>query len=862
MDHLPRPKDAVLSDFDRVPYVCQKEYDGGPFLTYPLRINKAHALPSADNTDYFLYERCQPTPIRELEAFFQAWLFFGLLTEIFGKLFNPTEFVCNVETETGHEKILSTSKLLALANSWITEVKSAIHDRPNQHEHIAKCLVLTANRLVAAPAGFDHRIKLSIAAIGEFLLFATMEAFSVRLKDSKIPPVWAAFFPDVSGLMRGNGWCPSEIRRCRKTFISVQALYYLSKIQKREPRSRHQACTDRKCIAYQIELNNYQTQHYAAGCACHEIVIDGKEVIRILENGQLPLLRINPCGNSISNLSVSVLESISNSRYVAISHVWADGLGNPKVNALPRCQLSHLYSLLAVLNSVAESAEEDGELLLWIDTLCCPVEPAEAKTMALAKMRRTYQQATHVLVLDASLQQYCSQELDAVETCVRIFTSGWMQRLWTLQEGAMATKLWFQFHDGPLDLNQLSQHISSNIFLQLDLGRVGLAAIMVNQYRDLRCTFYGSSDNSSSDLPTIASALRHRSVSVPSDEPLCIAALMNLDLAKVVAGPESRRMQELWSLMPLDFRGIPRSIIFHAGPKLREKGYRWAPATLLRLIEFGGDSMRRENTVDSIGIPTVNGLLIYLPGLLVSRSMAPKILSERQWNISSESKRDSLFVRDDSSVWYNMADRTELPLRNEDPPSPEYLIPGQPLVTDKRIQATQYFPLLDLIREKAYEHYVLVDNSLETSADGLLQSRDALLVKRIRDQDGVVYVESKIRVGLSFLGKSMSEMLEAAYQCGNFLQRDGSTQRLAEMDDNKIGIEAPAYNEELNKLEQKIQELATEALEDADLMKSVSNMYSPQKANIIFQGLLTQFFMGFHGTITAKFPSTQRWCVD
>ena len=164
--------------------------------------------------------------------------------------------------------------------------------------------------------------------------------------------------------MQENGWCPSEVRRCLGTFASVQTLYYLSKMQKHESRDHHQACTDQQCTAYQIKLGNYQTRHYTTNYTCNEIVIDGQAVTQILRNGQLPLLQISKLSQSLDEVSISVLASQLNSRYVALSHVWAEGLGNPKANALPQCQLSHLHSLLATLNRTVGSVAEDEELLL------------------------------------------------------------------------------------------------------------------------------------------------------------------------------------------------------------------------------------------------------------------------------------------------------------------------------------------------------------------------------------------------------------------------------------------------------------------------------------------------------------------
>ena len=84
--------------------------------------------------------------------------------------------------------------------------------------------------------------------------------------------------------------------------------------------------------------------------------------------------------------------------------------------------------------------------------------PDEAKKRALLQMKRTYQDATHVLVLDTSLQLFDSNTISPEETSARILGSGWMRRLWTLQEGAISAnnkRLWFQFRDRAVSLHPL-----------------------------------------------------------------------------------------------------------------------------------------------------------------------------------------------------------------------------------------------------------------------------------------------------------------------------------------------------------------------------------------------------------------------
>lgn len=57
-------------------------------------------------------------------------------------------------------------------------------------------------------------------------------------------------------------------------------------------------------------------------------------------------------------------------------------------------------------------------------------------------MRQSYQNANIVLVLDADVKG-SSSDCTSEELLIRITCSGWIQRLWTLQEGVLAQNLYF-----------------------------------------------------------------------------------------------------------------------------------------------------------------------------------------------------------------------------------------------------------------------------------------------------------------------------------------------------------------------------------------------------------------------------------
>jgi hypothetical protein len=111
-------------------------------------------------------------------------------------------------------------------------------------------------------------------------------------------------------------------------------------------------------------------------------------------------------------------------------------MGNPHENALPGCQIVKVDKLIANLQRAVEgdpSPPPDKIYRMWIDPLLCPVE-LKPKILSLERIADVYEQATCVLVLDASLMQYSTTEMDAAEILLRIFsTSAWMRRLWTLQ---------------------------------------------------------------------------------------------------------------------------------------------------------------------------------------------------------------------------------------------------------------------------------------------------------------------------------------------------------------------------------------------------------------------------------------------
>ena len=617
MDHLALPRDPILP-LTKVPYLCTEHYDVTiPFLEYAGRKVKPWMVVEVGQVMFELHEIVSPTAKSELACFLQTWLFFGLLAEILGDLYDNDTFV--TESSDTKEPILTTKDLQSLIEKRITCI--ATLEKPVQKqlfEHAGKCIDITWKARRLDNLDLDPRIQYSIGAIAEFIASAIDKAHLKAFPGSdrcQKPFANGFYTEEIKNRMVEANWCPNDFATVRDKFQSIQLLFYYSHMKKPLSKLHRRNCTEDRCVAHLINLSRYRTRHCEgcdAGEICEEFSIDDQPIMNILQTGALPLLLIKrriyePCKVSVELCSSA---NIGNN-YVAISHVWADGMGNPKANSLPQCQLARL-------SDVVDSMDDDGQrAMIWLDTFCCPVDP-DAKRIALSRMRRTYFEARKVLVLDSSLYCYNSQDLQPAEVNARILTSPWMRRLWCLQEGALprGVGLWVYFKDGPVHIPVLWARLHIVATQDLNYGR--LLQDMFDDIRPLSLDYYYNASKGTPNLALLDRALSYRNTTVPSDEPLCIATLIDLNMDKILPLCGEERMATVWDLIvEKNGGGLSPRMVFLEGPKLEKKGYHWAPSTLLpsseRLYNFqtrvlGWNGAPR-------GTLTPEGLLAPYPGL-------------------------------------------------------------------------------------------------------------------------------------------------------------------------------------------------------------------------------------------------------
>ena len=874
MDHLPCPGSAKGSGEILVPYVCEGKYDGGPFMTYPRRTG---SYPDFYTVGLFpgqlLYShqmQLAQLPKRELESFYQTWLFFGLIHEILGdRICVPEDLIYACEDRGGYTRAISTSKLIPALEEWVDCVQTGTTDPSLTPAHVARCLCLTHAALCASVvrSNFDPDIKFCIASLGQTITYAATKAFNRTepVLDHKYPSTWRSLI-DVDyekGRLLKHGWCVSEVKFIMDTAISLQTLHFLARIDKKDKKLSHHGCDPQQCMIYQIDLKNYQTRHVSKGCDCEDLSIDPEDLHNVLNTNALPLIRVRP-SQTLAELSVEVIASRPTSRYVALSHVWADGLGNPTANALPRCQLLDLGRLVHELDLAARSQnsrddvireegveeEEEEELLLWCDTLCCPVRPKEAKHLALGFMDRTYRKATHVLVLDASLRRYNIERLDMDEVSMRIATSPWMRRLWTLQEGALpavTNRLWFQLAHKVVNVRELRTNACDKFFSSI--RRRGLAGDMLRRLGSFAEIFL--KDNSirpRADLGRVMEALHHRSVSIVSDEPLLIGNLLGLDAGKILDGSDGAVapcMNRLWRLMPSAVHGIPSNLLFRVGPRLAEPGLRWAPATLLVDNDVNVAIQSSEKEDEQAILTPSDGLLVRLHGLRLSLASRAKGLPSPHRSIAQLDSPNCLWVQDDSGSWYLI--RRRLPVEQDN------------FLTDET--------LADVILKCENTWVIYPDSNFPRQSNGQAQATVGLLVevkseeKTDKEETAVKKAQAKLHIEIAPTSASISAWYAVASHLSSTIVSDSPTLRkLAAMEyglDEQSSTSPSLEQTALEELASEIREIAKDKGAEKAIAAAGNTFNS-----LHLEEAITMVLWGRYVRMGEMVPKCQQWCVD
>ncbi|KAF2229319.1 hypothetical protein EV356DRAFT_390947 [Viridothelium virens] len=708
MDHLFMPDGACSRVEDDVCYQGSKDYLKHTF--HGFAESKGYSFlfnsPLASTDGIENYESL--TAPDSLNAFLQEWLFFGFLKEVFdnvprelleGSMFEHDAFIrsnpswpsmiiqnspaAREEIDDKFQRVearrcvLYTKELVGLAKKWVKGIKSKLHEAASeyeqlpasQYEHLAKCISTISRTLqylsMRTPSiQYDSKTTAVIAATTEFvvtMITKTFENTKIKGLTPIIQSLWNSFgWRDIYVERMVNlGWCRHAAARINFTFPALQVIHFCTNLRRYEALD-HSQCTKELC---QASANPIIPRHRST-CKHPRVDYDGfaiegdlrQKMLRIIRVNGLPLLKIRNRGDKIE---IKLAHGKEDDKYIALSHVWSDGMGNHSKNSLPWCQLESLHSRLAKIPRQRPGAE-GNELLVWIDTLCCPVEAAsqeDERARVMGQMRQIYEKADFVFVLDSELESI-NRPLSKLETAFRILTSNWMRRLWTLQEGYLARELWVQFKNEAFELDQ--DDIKRMNLDDVSIESFWIARTVKALYASLRRRLMQENIDSQVESTLLAMALQGRSVTKPSDEPLCIATLLNLDAGQIAAfsteGDDcvNKRMSMLWTLMQRSTIGIPKSVLFYTGQKLRLDGFHWAPASLLDKAAL--PLVRTLFTSSSASSTTISpsGLCVQSEGILLPPKCSPLRCLKKHRKLGSTSiLNDSvIYLRDNADRWF------------------------------------------------------------------------------------------------------------------------------------------------------------------------------------------------------------------
>ncbi|KAI1771127.1 hypothetical protein F4818DRAFT_445457 [Hypoxylon cercidicola] len=428
--------------------------------------------------------------------------------------------------------------------------------------------------------------------------------------------------------MLADGWCCHQVDYLASYY--PESFSYFAALGRSPFRLEdHTPCaTKLSCVAYNTNDATYQTRHVSAECACPMIQVPYDDLIHTIKNRFVPLLSIESQTDDDAEPRLRVHSRTGLSSYIAISHVWADGLGNPLENALPTCQVRKLQVYLAELHK-----ENDGKkLYLWMDTLCIP-PGAKPQHMALRlsqidKMSSIYKGAALTLVLDHELMQtesYFSSTRSgregsgislSAETRARIASSVWMRRSWTLQEGQLPPKVAIKFKNDIVLMGRMSFKDGSYCERSLTAQESSVSAPSVSAASDpptdaitgdppcecvniaLEKSFYLTFCDDTIDFVSAWNSLAGRSTTQPRDVPLIMTNILDLENTPLL---EYNEAYQMFQAIILSLASPPLSIFFNGGPRHDQEGNhknRWVPR------EIGQDILSRTRAED--GILSVN----------------------------------------------------------------------------------------------------------------------------------------------------------------------------------------------------------------------------------------------------------------
>lgn len=473
MDHIPLQGPKVI----RVPYLEGESWDHGAFDSYGERRGLSQG--------FDVIRR----PEEELQIL-QTWFFFGLIEQIMGLV----GIACNADDFIGSDEKglrINTKELPTLLVKFIDYERRQETGRAERRQQIASLLqtvvevthtfwFLGNEEAKIVDKDFVHD-KGGPVFLGICMANLALNEMCKQLYDNEFDSDACRIRSGIGltflvNKMLAEGWCLGLVRRLGS--LGDREFLYLSYTH--GPwhllGSDHSSCNF-FCAYDRIDESTYEPQHATQGCNCAMIESDREKMESIIDSGGIPVCRLREIPRAAGEppeLLLRIEPASDEHPFIAISHVWAHGLGNPDRNGLPTCAVFQIQRTISAIweelskKGVQHTHDEDGHVHgFWMDTLCVPVHKSKSskrlRRKAVAQMKEIYNGAAAVCVLDQVLQQ--RQTLNLAEDLISISLSSWARRLWTFQEAAFAKNIYVLFKSGRLvDFDGLVARISQSLF--------------------------------------------------------------------------------------------------------------------------------------------------------------------------------------------------------------------------------------------------------------------------------------------------------------------------------------------------------------------------------------------------------------
>lgn len=597
MDHLPFPVDPALPPVV-IPYVCEEAepYDNRGFPTFAERQGW---MSTAHESNWC---RC-PADVAAVRA--QTWLYFGLLQDFFGDDYDRILFIRNDTVLT--QPVITTQNLPHLLERWFDRTS---HFRKLPDTKIRN-LLLDAERysqpldvLVPSARAISLSIKVLVCSLGAAAGIVdsgirkdgTFNASPSRLLDER---------------MLENNWCPYWVRKYSATY-SVPTINYLSAFTRATMAEDHGACTSNQCVAHNVDTHHYQTRHVTESCRCHFVGPSISKISALIEEGIVPLVRCSEASDG--HILLDVIEADPGVEYTAISHVWSGGLGNPRSNSLPECQLRRLNHrmqniarvesewfwfrlierafkylkvpfkrrLKSILLSCGIRTTSMSRAVFWLDTLCVPTSPDHAamRRKAIDQMAFIYAGADRVLILDPELQNINIRNMQNEQVCAYLACCAWRSRCWPYQEGRLARDRIYLLADDIYhhsvalrQIMEVNRGIKKRCIMRKDKDLVHSA--LASFWEDMDSVKVVANNREySSEFTETWNGVSLRSTTMPEDLHGILAVLLGLSSREILSLPLQERTKAVFQAQD----SLPLALLYlRSGPKIRDVKSQWIP---------------------------------------------------------------------------------------------------------------------------------------------------------------------------------------------------------------------------------------------------------------------------------------------